>query len=164
VHSISIILYCRSGLGNRHSFNKSVPRCSQDDSVVSYGHYDVLTRKDRCFRCCDREIEKKYWSDSSFHTLPSHHRTNEKSIGKWISLIQSSKMLRIGGRFLLVLIFVSVLGVILGRSSSSRVSSDSDNIHLGEEAKLVMVGISEYQLISKYSNKTALRTMSCTMS
>lgn len=141
VHSFSIILYCRSGIENRHSFQHTLPRCSQDDSVVSYGHYDALTRKDRCFRCCDREIEKKFWSNSSCNTLPSHHRTNEKSIGKWISFIQSSKMLRLGGRFLVVLVFVSVLGIIFGRSSSARVS-DSDKIHLGEEAKLVMVRIS----------------------
>ncbi|XP_061189028.1 uncharacterized protein LOC133197165 isoform X1 [Saccostrea echinata] len=127
----------KSGIENRQSFHKNLPKCSQDDSIVSYGHYDTIARKSRCLNCCDREIERKYWSDRSYNTRQSHHRTNKKCLEKWITFIQSSKMVRLGGRILLFVILVSVFGIIFGGSFSSRVS-DSDKIHLGEEAKLVM--------------------------
>lgn len=108
---------------------------------MSYGHYDPIARKDRCSKCCgDREIEKTSWSDCVYKTSPSHHRNHRKCAEHWNLFIRNSKMIRCGGKVLVVLTLLCLLGLIFEGSSSSIVS-ESEKIHLGEEANIVMVRI-----------------------
>lgn len=108
---------------------------------MSYGHYDPIARKDRCSKCCgDREIEKTSWADCVYKTSPSHHRNHRKCAEHWNLFIRNSKMIRCGGKVLVVLTLLCLLGLIFEGSSSSIVS-ESEKIHLGEEANIVMVRI-----------------------
>lgn len=104
---------------------------------MSYGHYDPIARKDRCSKCCgDREIEKTSWADCVYKTSPSHHRNHRKCAEHWNLFIRNSNMIRCGGKVLVVLTLLCLLGLIFEGSSSSIVS-ESEKIHLGEEANIV---------------------------
>lgn len=128
----------RSGIENRPIFHKTVPRYSQDDSIVSYGHYDPLARKESCVHCCgDREREKNRLTVRSHSQLKNHSRNQHNCTENWNIFIHNSKMVRLIGKLFVIFIFMCLLGFIFGRSSSTIVS-DSEKIHLGEEAKLTM--------------------------
>lgn len=128
----------RTRIENHQSYHKTFPRYSQDDSIVSYGHYDPIARKERCSKCCgDREIEKTSWADCVYKTSPSHHRNHRKCAEHWNLFIRNSNMIRCGGKVLVVLTLLCLLGLIFEGSSSSIVS-ESEKIHLGEEANIVM--------------------------
>lgn len=136
-----LLFIFRTRIENHQSYHKTFPRYSQDDSIVSYGHYDPIARKDRCSKCCgDREIEKTSWADCVYKTSPSHHRNHRKCAEHWNLFIRNSKMIRCGGKVLVVLTILCLLGLIFEGSSSSIVS-ESEKIHLGEEANIVMVRI-----------------------
>lgn len=135
-----IFFIFRSGIENRPIFHKTVPRYSQDDSIVSYGHYDPLARKESCVHCCgDREREKNRLTVRSHSQLKNHSRNQHNCTENWNIFIHNSKMVRLIGKLFVIFIFMCLLGFIFGRSSSTIVS-DSEKIHLGEEAKLTMVG------------------------
>lgn len=136
-----LLFIFRTRIENHQSSHKTLPRYSQDDSIVSYGHYDPITSKDRCSKCCgDREIEKTYWADCAYKTSPSHRRNHQKCAEHWNIFIRNSKMIRCGGKVLVVLTLLLLFGLIFEGSSSSIVS-ESEKIHLGEEANIVMVRI-----------------------
>lgn len=130
---------------------------------MSYGHYDPIARKDRCSKCCgDREIEKTSWADCVYKTSPSHHRNHRKCAEHWNLFIRNSNMIRCGGKVLVVLTLLCLLGLIFEGSSSSIVS-ESEKIHLGEEANIVMVRILLFHQGTaklKYQMKTVLAVSS----